>query len=77
VATVLSMIGAIVGEYFGGPTDALGVKILNDSSYGNFTQAWAGIVMASLFGILFYAAVAAVERATTSWHPSARVFQAE
>src|SRR5439155_24723668 len=42
VATVLSMIGAIVGEYFGGPIEALGVKILNDSSYGNFTDAWAG-----------------------------------
>src|SRR5205809_2126497 len=60
VATVLSMIGAIVGEYYGGPTDALGVKILNDSSYGNFTDAWAGIVMASLLGIVFYAVVALV-----------------
>ena len=62
VATVLSMIGAIVGEYFGGPTEALGVKILNDSSYGNFTDAWAGIVMASLLGIVFYAVVALAER---------------
>jgi NitT/TauT family transport system permease protein len=77
VATVLSMIGAIVGEYFGGPTDALGVKILNDSSYGNFTDAWAGIVMASLLGIVFYALVALAERLTTSWHPSARMFDAE
>jgi NitT/TauT family transport system permease protein len=77
VATVLSMIGAIVGEYYGGPTDALGVKILNDSSYGNFTDAWAGIVMASLLGIVFYAVVALVERLTTSWHPSARVFSSE
>ena len=77
VATVLSMIGAIVGEYYGGPTEALGVKILNDSSYGNFTDAWAGIVMASLFGILFYATVSLVERLTTSWHPSARAFHTE
>ena len=77
VATVLSMIGAIVGEYFGGPIEALGVKILNDSSYGNFTDAWAGIVMASLLGIVFYAVVALAERLTTSWHPSARAFQTE
>ena len=70
IATVLSMIGAIVGEYFGGPTEALGVKILNDSSYGNFTDAWAGIVMASLLGIVFYAVVALAERLTTGWHPS-------
>jgi NitT/TauT family transport system permease protein len=77
VAAVLSMIGAIVGEYFGGPTEALGVKILNDSSYGNFTDAWAGIVMASLLGIAFYAVVALAERLTTSWHPSARAFHTE
>jgi NitT/TauT family transport system permease protein len=77
VATVLSMIGAIVGEYFGGPTDALGVRILNDSSYGNFTQAWAGIVMASTFGIVFYGVVSAAEWASTRWHPSARAFQTE
>ncbi|MGZ4302443.1 MAG: ABC transporter permease [Gaiellaceae bacterium] len=77
IATVLSMIGAIVGEYFGGPTEALGVKILNDSSYGNFTDAWAGIVMASLLGIVFYAVVALAERLTTSWHPSSRAFHTE
>jgi NitT/TauT family transport system permease protein len=77
IATVLSMIGAIVGEYFGGPIDALGVRILNDSSYGNFTQAWAGIVMASLLGIGFYAVIAGFERLATRWHPSARGFQNE
>lgn len=77
VATVLSMIGAIVGEYFGGPISALGVSILNASSYGRFTEAWAGIVMASAFGIVFYAVVAVAERLTTSWHPSARVFRTE
>jgi len=77
IASVLSMIGAIVGEYFGGPTDALGVTILNASSYTNFPVAWAGIVVASAFGILFYAAVALAERLTTSWDPSRRDFHAE
>ena len=70
VAAVLSMIGAIVGEYFGGPTNALGVSILNDTQLFNFPRAWAGIALASAFGIAFYAAVALVERLTTSWHPS-------
>ena len=76
IASVLSMIGAIVGEYFGGPTDALGVTILNASSYTNFPVAWAGIVLASAFGIVFYAAVALAERLTTSWDPARRDFQA-
>ena len=77
VAAVLSMIGAIVGEYFGGPTNALGVSILNDTQLFNFPRAWAGIALASAFGIAFYAAVAFVERLTTSWHPSSRGLRGE
>jgi NitT/TauT family transport system permease protein len=77
VAAVLSMIGAIVGEYFGGPTNALGVSILNDSQVFDFPRAWAGIVLASVFGIGLYAAVAAVEHLTTGWHPSARTVSHE
>jgi NitT/TauT family transport system permease protein len=77
IASVLSMIGAIVGEYFGGPTTALGVTILNASAYTNFPVAWAGIVLASAFGILFYGAVALAERLTTSWDPSRRALHAD
>jgi len=77
IASVLSMIGAIVGEYFGGPITALGVTILNASSYSNFPVAWAGIMLASAFGILFYGAVALAERLTTSWDPSRRDFHTE
>ena len=77
IASVLSMIGAIVGEYFGGPTNALGVSILNDSQLFNFPRAWAGIGLASAFGIAFYGAVALVEHLTTGWAPSARSFRSE
>ena len=67
VATVLSMIGAIVGEYFGGPTNALGVSILNDSQLFNYPRAWAGISLASAFGIVFYAVVSLAEHLLTGW----------
>ena len=77
VAAVLSMIGAIVGEYFGGPTNALGVLILNDTQLFDFAQAWAGIVLASAFGIALYSAVALAEHLTTSWQPAARGFRGE
>jgi NitT/TauT family transport system permease protein len=77
IAAVLSMIGAIVGEYFGGPTNALGVSILNDTQLFDFPRAWAGIVLASAFGIALYAIVALAERRLTSWHPSARSFTTE
>ena len=72
VATVLAMIGAIVGDYFGGSQDALGIQIRRQAGVFAFTEAWAAIVIASILGILFYAAVAAVERVVMRWHPSAR-----
>ena len=72
VATVLAMIGAIVGDYFGGSQDALGIQIRRQAGVFAFTEAWAAIVVASILGILFYGAVAALERLTMGWHPSAR-----
>ena len=70
VATVLAMIGAIVGEYFLSSQEALGFQIRNSAALFQFELAWAAIVVASVLGILFYAAVALVERLTMSWHPS-------
>jgi NitT/TauT family transport system permease protein len=72
VATVLAMIGAIVGDYFGGAPGALGVEIRRWVGIFAFDQAWAGIALASLLGILFYGSVAFVERRAMSWHPSIR-----
>jgi NitT/TauT family transport system permease protein len=72
VATVLAMIGAIVGDYFGGSQDALGIQIRRQAGVFAFTEAWAAIVVASILGIAFYGAVAALERLTMGWHPSTR-----
>ena len=62
IVTVLAMIGAIVGEYFGGAFTALGVLINSRSTTFQFKEAWAGIGVACAFGIAFYLAVALVER---------------
>jgi NitT/TauT family transport system permease protein len=70
VASVLAMIGAIVGEYFGGSFNALGVLINSRSATFQFKEAWAGIGVACAFGIAFYLAVAFVERLTLRWAPS-------
>ena len=51
VATVLAMIGAVVGEYFGGALDALGVLILSRSRVFQFNEAWAGVLVVCLFGL--------------------------
>ncbi len=72
VASVLSMIGAIVGEYFGGALNALGVLINTDAGVFQFDTAWAGILVASLLGIALYTAVVVAERLVLRWSPEAR-----
>jgi NitT/TauT family transport system permease protein len=72
VATVLAMIGAIVGDYFGGSQSSLGIQIRRSAGIFNFQTAWAAILVASVIGILFYASVALAERVTMRYFPSAR-----
>jgi len=69
VASVLAMIGAIVGEYYGGSLDSLGANINQDASLFQFEKAWAEIAIACIFGMGFYLAVALAERAATRWQP--------
>ncbi len=72
VASVLAMIGAIVGEYFGGALNALGVLFNTDAQIFQFQTAWAGILVASLLGIALYCAVVAAERVVLRWSPQAQ-----
>jgi NitT/TauT family transport system permease protein len=72
VASVLAMIGAVVGDYFGGSTKALGVQIQSSVALGQFETAWAAILVASILGLVFYAAIGVAERLALSWHPSVR-----
>src|SRR5438477_267715 len=70
VATVLAMIGAVVGEYFGGALNAIGVLILSRSRVFQFNEAWAGVLVVCLFGLALYIAVALIERLALRWVPS-------
>ena len=72
VASVLAMIGAVVGEYLGGSYDALGVLIRSKAQILDFETAWAGILVASLLGIALYAVVVVAERFLVRWTPDAR-----
>ena len=72
VASVLAMIGAVVGDYFGGSTEALGVQIVSSVSLAQYETAWAAILVASILGIAFYASIALLERFALAWHPSTR-----
>lgn len=72
VCTSLSMIAAIVSEYFGGPIYWLGVNILSNARVGKFTVVWAQIAVAAIFGLGFYFVVSLVERLVMPWHVSFR-----
>ncbi len=69
IASVLAMIGAIVGEYFGGSYDALGVLIRSKAQILDFETAWAGILVASVLGIALYLGVVVAERLVVRWTP--------
>lgn len=72
VSATLSLIGAIVGEYFGGATLVLGRLIVESASFLRFSQAWAAIVIAAAMGIGFYLVILALERVVMPWHASLR-----
>jgi NitT/TauT family transport system permease protein len=72
VASALAMIGAIVGDYFGGTIDSLGQLIREKVGVFQLDYAWAVVIVSCLIGILFYGAIALLERTTMAWHPSTR-----
>jgi NitT/TauT family transport system permease protein len=72
VASALSLIAAIVAEYFGGPQDVLGQYIVNRANLFQFADAWAAIVVASMIGIGFYILILLAERILMPWHVSLR-----
>jgi NitT/TauT family transport system permease protein len=72
VASVLAMIGAVVGDYFGGTQEALGIQIRASVGIFQLDRAWALVLVASIIGIAFYAVIGLVERFALSWHASTR-----
>jgi NitT/TauT family transport system permease protein len=72
IATTLALIGAIVAEFFGSPTQGMGFRISTSVGQLALDMVWAEIVVAGLAGSLFYGTVAAIEKGVTFWHPSQR-----
>jgi NitT/TauT family transport system permease protein len=72
IATTLALIGALVAEFFGSPTQGLGFRI--STSFGQLAidTVWAVILVAALAGSAFYGGMTLIERAVTFWHPSQR-----
>ena len=64
VASVLAMIGAVVGEYFGGSPEALGQSSINGGAVRLATTRRVGrhSWLRASSGIAFYATIAGIER---------------
>ncbi len=72
VATTLSLIGAVVGEYFGGTTQVIGRVVVQSASALRFDVTWAAILLMAIAGVIMYVAVLVIERLLIPWHPSLR-----
>jgi NitT/TauT family transport system permease protein len=67
VAAPLSVIAAIVAEYFGGPQDRIGTVITSNAAFARYDAAWAAIAAASALGLVLFAAVVVAERFLMPW----------
>jgi len=62
----LSLVGAIVGEWFG-DTTGLGVLLLQAMFNENAVGLWAALLCCAVLGTLFYGVVAFIERRLVFW----------
>jgi len=68
IAASLSVIAAIVAEYFGGRQDALGPLIVQRAGLSRYADAWAAVAAGAALGITLYTVVTVVERWVLPWH---------
>lgn len=61
IAAPLSVIAAIVAEYFGGPQNRIGPVITQNASFARYDAAWAAIAVASAIGLVLFAVAITVE----------------
>lgn len=69
VAASLSVIAAVVAEYFGGLQTGLGTRITSAASNTAYPEAWAYVAAACLLGLVFYLAALLLERVAMPWRP--------
>ena len=72
ISSTLAMIGAIVAEFFGSPTQGIGFRISASNGQLALDMVWSAILMGALAGSASYGLIAMVERWATFWHPSQR-----
>lgn len=72
VNATLALIGAIVAEFFGSPTQGLGFRISTEAARMNMPLVWGAIGVAAVTGSVAYALLVRLERRIAFWHPAVR-----
>ncbi len=67
IASSLSVITAVVAEYFGGLQDGLGSHIVSAAANSAYGRAWAFVAASCLLGLTFYVVSIVTERAAVPW----------
>jgi NitT/TauT family transport system permease protein len=68
VAASLSVIAAVVVEYFGGLQNGLGSRVASAAKSSQNDRAWAYITAAIMMGLMFYVAGLLIERFSMPWN---------
>lgn len=72
IAVPLALVGAVIGEFYGGSTSGLGYHTRTALARLDVDVAWGSIIVLALVGMLGTFAVLAAERRILHWHPSHR-----
>jgi NitT/TauT family transport system permease protein len=69
ISATASVVGAVIGELPSGIQNGLGIALLNFTQFYNQSppRLWAAIFAAALMGILFFVAMALLERLVVRW----------
>ena len=66
IASSLAVVGAVIGEFIGS-TEGIGYLINTSSYYLETALMFAGIIMISIGGILFFGIISYLERKIVFW----------
>lgn len=72
IAIGMALMGAVLGEFFGGAKSGLGVAIKRAQSLALSLQLWGSVFVLALLGSLAISLLTLVERFALHWHASQR-----
>jgi len=70
ICVSLALVGAVIGELYGGSTQGLGYQARIAQSRSLVDQLWGSVLSLALIGIVLTLLVMALERRTLRWHTS-------